>query len=221
MDMKIARCLFFGACLSALQWIMSVEAFFNITSDILRTNQTFNLTVQDSCNAAYTVNFGDGTTDSLTSAQKTVSHSYISPGNYNITLQSGNASSRCQSDSKSVEVRDSIQNMTSSVSSTLCRRGQTLNVSVQVLPETQYTVFWRLNRTMNWTQGPIECKQLGTNDVYVMVENGVSVLSSECFDEILVVDFDFESNPEIGAANSTVEFTRTNITEVPDESNYT
>lgn len=178
--MRVARCLSFSACLLALQWIMSVEAFFNITSDILRTNQTFNLTVQDSCTAAYTVNFGDGTIDNLTSAQKIVSHSYISPGNYQIQLQSGSAPSGCQTASKSVEVRDPIQNMTSFVSSTLCRRGQSLNISVQVLPETQYTVFWRLNRTTNWTQGPIKCKQLGNNDVYVMVENGISVLSSEC-----------------------------------------
>lgn len=103
------------SCPYNVSFLCCFSAFFNITSDILRTNQTFNLTVQDSCNAAYTVNFGDGTTDSLTSAQKTVSHSYISPGNYNITLQSGNASSRCQSDSKSVEVRDSIQNMVRNV----------------------------------------------------------------------------------------------------------
>lgn len=86
-------------------------AFFNITSDILRTNQSFNLTVGDSCNATYMVDFGDGTTDSLTSSQKIMSHSYASPGNYTIQLQSGSAPLGCQSASKSVAVRDPIQNM--------------------------------------------------------------------------------------------------------------
>lgn len=86
-------------------------AFFNITSRIVKRNQTFNVTVQDSCNADYTVDFGDGTTVSLTSAQKIVSHSYISPGNYIIQLQSASAPAECKSASKSVEVRDPIQNM--------------------------------------------------------------------------------------------------------------
>ena len=94
-----------------MSFLYCFAAFFNITSNILRTNQTFNLTVQDSCDAAYTVDFGDGNNDALTSAQKIVSHSYISPGNYEIKLQSDSAPSGCQSASKSVEVRDPIQNM--------------------------------------------------------------------------------------------------------------
>ena len=86
-------------------------AFFNITSNILRTNQTFNLTVQDSCTANYTIDFGDGITVSLTSAKNIVSHSYISPGNFEIQVQSGSTPSGCENASKSVEVRDPIQNM--------------------------------------------------------------------------------------------------------------
>ena len=103
------------AALYSVNFLFCFAAFFNITSNILRTNQTFNLTVQDSCTGAYMVDFGDGTTDNLTSAQKIVSHSYISPGNYQIQLQSGSAPSGCQTASKSVEVRDPIQNMVRNV----------------------------------------------------------------------------------------------------------
>lgn len=86
-------------------------AFFNITSDLLRTNQTFNVTIQDSCNAAYTVDFGDGTSKSLTASEKVVSHSYGSPGSYDILVQSGSASPECTSARKTVDVRDAIQNV--------------------------------------------------------------------------------------------------------------
>lgn len=110
---KIHR--FLGGCDDANScnacFLYFFAAFFNITSRIMKTNQTFNVTVQDSCNADYKVDFGDGTTISLTSAQKIVSHSYINPGNYNIQLQSGSAPAECKNAAISVEVRDPIQNM--------------------------------------------------------------------------------------------------------------
>ena len=90
-------------------------AFFNITSNILRTNQTFNLTVQDSCTDDYTVDFGDGTTADLTSGRKMVLHYYISPGNYEIQVRPDSAQQGCKNASKSVEVRDPIQNMVRNV----------------------------------------------------------------------------------------------------------
>ncbi|KAJ7360535.1 hypothetical protein OS493_015639 [Desmophyllum pertusum] len=204
--MKIANGFFLGTCLLALQWISSVEAFFNLTSgDLLRTGQSFNLTVADSCTAAYTVNFGDQTpTKDLSSAQKIVSHSYSIPGNYVIVVSSGpGAPVGCKSATKSVEVRNVIQNMT-------------------FIPDSRpFTVFWRLNKTTNWTQGPLECKPLGVKDLYVMVENGVSVLSSECFNKILVVDFDFVANLKLAPPIAQWNSRETNVSEVPDESNYT
>lgn len=66
----------------------------------------------DSCTADYTVNFGDGSpTKLLPSAQKIVTHSYSIPGNYDIEVSSGIAPVGCKSATKSVEVRNVIQNM--------------------------------------------------------------------------------------------------------------
>lgn len=36
-----------------------------------------------------------------------------------------------------------------------------------------------------------------------------------------VVDFNFTFNPEIGALNSTVEITRSDVAQISDETNYT
>ncbi|XP_022779645.1 uncharacterized protein LOC111321123 [Stylophora pistillata] len=111
--------------------------------------------------------------------------------------------------------------MTTNVSSTLCKIGQKLNISVEVFPDTPVTVYWRWNKTDNWTTGPLECKELGWHDLHVMVENAISVVSSECYNEILVVDYNFTFNPEIGALNSTVEITRSSVAQISDETNYT
>lgn len=67
--------------------------------------------MEDSCNAAYTVDFGDGTAGSLTISEKILSHSYTSPGNYDIVVSSGSAPAGCKSAKKSVEVRDPILNV--------------------------------------------------------------------------------------------------------------
>lgn len=73
---------------------------------------------------------------------------------------------------------------TFALSSTICRLGEYVNISVDVVPASHVTAYWRFNKTANWTQAPIECTELGKNDLYVMAENGVSVSSSECFDHI-------------------------------------
>ena len=70
------------------------------------------------------------------------------------------------------------------MNSTICRVGEFLNVLVNVVPVSQVSVYWRVNKTENWTQAPIECKAVGEIDVYVMAENGISVSSSECFELI-------------------------------------
>lgn len=90
-----------------------VTAFYTLTSSLLRTNQTFNLTISNSCMVDYTVDFGDSTpVKSLTNPQKIVSHIYTSAGKYNIVIRSSNAPSGCiKATSQSVEVRDPIQNM--------------------------------------------------------------------------------------------------------------
>ena len=73
---------------------------------------------------------------------------------------------------------------TTTLNSTICRVGEFVNVLVNVVPVSQVSVYWRINKTDNWTQAPIECKAVGEIDVYVMAENGISVSSSECFELI-------------------------------------
>lgn len=41
------------------------------------------------------------------------------------------------------------------------------------------------------------------------------------FSLLSVVDFNFTFNPEIGALNSTVEITRSDVAQISDETNYT
>ena len=98
--------------------LFCLTAFFNTTSNILRTGQTFNLTLPGSCTADYTVDFGDSSPiENVNNPQKIVSHTYTSAGNYAILVQSGNAPAECTNATKSVEVRDPIQNMVSHSSS--------------------------------------------------------------------------------------------------------
>ena len=79
----------------------------------------FNLTVSDSCNASYTVDFGDSTPiENLNRLQKTVSHSYTNAGNFDILVQSASAAPpECKSAKQSVGVRDPIRNMVMHLSS--------------------------------------------------------------------------------------------------------
>ena len=72
---------------------------------------------------------------------------------------------------------------TTSLNSTICKIGDYVDISVQVIPpQDQVIIFWRLNKTQNWTVSPIECSMPGKKDVYVMAENAISVLTSECFE---------------------------------------
>ena len=95
-------------------------AFFNVTSNLVRSSQAFNLTISDSCTANYTVHFGDLTSAvTLSQAQKIVSHSYATAGTYNITVQfSGGVppAEGCKTAQQSMDVRDPIVNMVSSIS---------------------------------------------------------------------------------------------------------
>lgn len=87
-------------------------ASFNITSDILRTGQTLNVTVWDSCNGDYEISFGDGAKTNVSSPQKIASHQYASAGIYTIQVTgTSHQSAPCQSSTKSVTVRDPIKNM--------------------------------------------------------------------------------------------------------------
>ena len=87
-------------------------ASFNITSDILRTGQTLNVTVWDSCNGDYEILFGDGAKTNVSSPQKIASHQYASAGIYTIQVTgTSHQSAPCQSSTKSVTVRDAIKNM--------------------------------------------------------------------------------------------------------------
>ena len=61
-------------------------ASFNITSDILRTGQTLNVTVWDSCNGDYEISFGDGAKTNVSSPQKIASYQYASAGIYTIQV---------------------------------------------------------------------------------------------------------------------------------------
>ena len=87
-------------------------ASFNITSDILRTGQTLNVTVWDSCNGDYEISFGDGAKTNVSSPQKIASYQYASAGIYTIQITgTSHQSAPCQSSTKSVTVRDPIKNM--------------------------------------------------------------------------------------------------------------
>ena len=87
-------------------------ASFNITSDILRTGQTLNVTVWDSCNGDYEISFGDGAKTDVSSPQKIASYQYASAGIYTIQVTgTSHQSAPCQSSAKSVTVRDPIKNM--------------------------------------------------------------------------------------------------------------
>lgn len=87
-------------------------ASFNITSDILRTGQTLNVTVWDSCNGDYEISFGDGAKTNVSSPQKIASYQYASAGIYTIQVTgTSHQSAPCQSSRKSVTVRDAIKNM--------------------------------------------------------------------------------------------------------------
>lgn len=87
-------------------------ASFNITSDILRTGQTLNVTVWDSCNGDYEISFGDGAKTNVSSPQKIASYQYASAGIYTIQVTgTSHQSAPCQSSTKSVTVRDPIKNM--------------------------------------------------------------------------------------------------------------
>lgn len=49
----------------------------------------------------------------------------------------------------------------------------------------------------------------------------VCLLTFFHFHYFSVVDFNFTFNPEIGALNSTVEITRSDVAQISDETNYT
>ncbi|CAH3178917.1 unnamed protein product, partial [Porites lobata] len=79
--MKSKTVFLLGPFLMALQFTTSIDALFNITANILRTGQSFNLTVSDTCNYDYTVNFGDSSPEqSLDNPQKIISHTYNRSG---------------------------------------------------------------------------------------------------------------------------------------------
>lgn len=94
-----------------------LSALFNITANILRTGQSFNLTVSDTCNYDYTVNFGDSSPEqSLDNPQKIISHTYNRSGSYDVEVKSkssSSSSSLCGNATKSIVVKDAIQNMVS------------------------------------------------------------------------------------------------------------
>ena len=94
-----------------------LSALFNITANILRTGQSFNLTVSDTCNYDYTVNFGDSSPEqSLDNPQKIISHTYNRSGSYDVEVKSkssSSSSSLCGNATKSIVVKDVIQNMVS------------------------------------------------------------------------------------------------------------
>ena len=94
-----------------------LSALFNITANILRTGQSFNLTVSDTCNYDYTVNFGDSSPEqSLDNPQKIISHTYNRSGSYDVEVKSKSSSSSfslCGNATKSIVVKDAIQNMVS------------------------------------------------------------------------------------------------------------
>lgn len=71
---------------------------------------------------------------------------------------------------------------TASLNSSLCRPGEYVDIRVNVTPVSPVSVYWRANKTVNWTRAPILCSAIGQHDIYVMSENGVSVSSSECFE---------------------------------------
>lgn len=60
-----------------------------------------------------------------------------------------------------------------------------MNISVEVILDILVIVYWCWNKIENWILGFLECKELGWYDMYVMVENVVSVVFSECYNEIL------------------------------------
>ena len=113
---KIAYCTCKYKLKSCITLFICNAAFFKLnitrTSNLLRTNQTFKLTISDSCTVDYTVNFKDSNpVENLTNKQKTVFHAYASAGNYNSLVYSDSAPSGCQGAERSVEVRDPTQNM--------------------------------------------------------------------------------------------------------------
>ncbi|XP_068694084.1 polycystin-1-like protein 2 [Montipora foliosa] len=219
--MKTTSILMLGAYFWAFQFTDTVEAFFNITSSLLKSNVTFNLTISDSCTADYTVDFGDSTPrKNLNNQQKVVSHAYTSAGNYKIMVNSSSASPGCTSATESVEVRDPIVNMTVSLNSTFCKVGDYLEgITVTVFPVSPLSWYWRTNTTHNWTKSPFKCSEVGENDLFVMAENGISISGNACLQMITVIDFDFAA--EVGAVNSSVKITRTALAGVSDESNFT
>lgn len=94
-----------------------LSALFNITANVLRTGQSFNLTVSDECNDDYTVNFGDSSPEqSLDNPQKIISHTYNRSGSYDVEVKSNSqhpSSYLCGNATKSIVVKDAIQNMVS------------------------------------------------------------------------------------------------------------
>ena len=94
-----------------------LSALFNITANILRTGQSFNLTVSDECNDDYTVTFGDSSHEQrLDNPQKIISHTYNRSGSYDVEVKSKSPHpppSLCGNATKSIVVKDAIQNMVS------------------------------------------------------------------------------------------------------------